>query len=131
MFGVEAVKERLNSLGYEVKGSEDFSLAFLVDKVKNTIKNETNQPEVPDGLVQIAVDMAVGEFLQIKKTFAPADLTGFDLDYAVRQLSEGDTGFTFAVGDGSQTPEQRLDALINYFLSSKTGQFSCYRRLVW
>ena len=131
MFSVDTVKERLKSFGYEVKEGDEFSLTFCVEKVRNTIKNETNQSEVPEGLEHIAVDMTVGEFLLAKKTFAPDDLTNFDLTYAVKQIQTGDTNTVFATGDSSLTPEQRLTTFINYLLSYGRAEFSAYRRLKW
>ncbi len=85
MFDTEAVKSRLESFGYEVKAEDESALTFCVEKVRSTVRNEINHNEVPDGLEHIAVDMAVGEFLLAKKTFAPDDLEMLDLDYAVKR----------------------------------------------
>ncbi len=131
MFDADTVKKRLQSLGYEAKAEDGFALAFCVDKVRSTIKNEINWRDVPEGLEHVAVDMAVGEFLQAKRTFAPADLTGLDLDCAVKQIQTGDTNTVFAVGEGSQTPEQRLAAFIAYLMSYGRAEFSAFRRLRW
>ena len=131
MFDIDTVKKRLKSFGYEVKESDEFALTFCIEKVRNTIKNDTNQPDVPKGLEYIAVDMVVGEFLLSKKTFAPDDLASFDLEYAVKQIQTGDTNTVFATGEGSLTPEQRLTAFINYLLSYGRSEFSSYRRLRW
>ena len=60
---LEMVKERLKSFGYELQEGDEFALTFSIQKVENTIKNDCNTPSIPDGLVNIAVDMAVGEFL--------------------------------------------------------------------
>ena len=131
MFDVALVKNRLDAFGIEVGDNDEFALTFCVDKVRNTIKNETNQPDVPEGLEHIAVDMAVGEFLMAKKTFAPENLSGIDFGYAVKQLQTGDTNTVFATGEGSMTPEQRLNAFINYLLSYGKDEFNSYRRIRW
>lgn len=131
MFGTETVKERLKSFGYEVKADDEFALTFCVDKVRSTIKNEVNWQDVPEGLEHIAVDMAVGEFLLSKKTFAPTDLENLDLEYAVKQIQTGDTNTVFATGEASLTPEQRLNNFLNYLLTHGRDEFSCYRRLRW
>ena len=131
MFDIDTVTERLKSFGYEVKADSDgFALTFCIEKVRNTIRNETNQKEVPKGLEHIAVDMVCGEFLLSKKTFAPDDLN-LDLDFAVKQIQKGDTNTVFAVGEGSQTPEQRLNTFINYLLTYGKSEFTRYRRFVW
>lgn len=127
----EKVKERLASFGYEFKESDEVILNFVIQKVISTIKNECNVPDVPDGLETIAIDMAAGEFLLVKKTYSPDDIAGLDLDMAVKQIQTGDTNTTFAVGEGSATPEQRLDAFVNYLLGYGKEQFSCFRRIRW
>lgn len=131
MFDTDIVKERLESLGYEVREGDNFSLAFSVEKVRSTIKNSINWKDIPKGLEHIAVDMAVGEFLLYKKTFDPDELVGFDLDYAVKQIQTGDTSTVFATGEGSMTPEQRLTNFINYLLSYGKSEFKAFRRLRW
>lgn len=131
MYDVDAVKARLQSLGYEVKVEDDFALTFCVEKVRSTVKNEINWQDVPEGLEHIAIDMACGEFLNAKKTFAPDDLESLDLDQAVKQIQTGDTNTVFAVGDGSQTDEQRLVAFINYLLNYGRSEFNSFRRIRW
>lgn len=131
MFDIETVKNRLKFFGYEVKADDEFALTFCVEKVCSTINNEINWQDIPERLEHIAVDMTVGEFLLSKKTFAPDDLVGFDLDYAVKQIQTGDTNTVFATGEGSLTPEQRLTAFINYLLSYGKDEFNSFRRIRW
>lgn len=128
---LERVKKRLESFGYILKDEDKAILSFSIEKVTNTIKNDCNVSSVPDGLVKIAVDMAAGEFLTAKKTFSPDGIEGLDLDYAVKQIQEGDTNIVFATGEGTLTPEQRLSSLLNYLLTHGRDEFSCYRRLRW
>lgn len=128
---LEQVKERLQSFGYELQEGDEFSLNFCVQKVENTIKNDCNVPAIPDGLRNIAVDMAVGEFLTAKKTFSPNSIAGLDFDAAVKQIQTGDTNIVFAVGEGCLTTEQRLDNFVSYLLTYGREQFSCYRRIRW
>lgn len=130
MFDVSTVKERLKSFGYEAGEEDDFSLAFCMDKVRSIIMNKAHLSSVPVGMEQAAVDMAVGEFLLAKKTFAPDSLSGLDLGAAVKQIQAGDTNTVFATGEGSQTAEQRLDAFISRLLS-REEEILHYRRLVW
>lgn len=130
MFDVSTVKERLKSFGYEAGEEDDFSLAFCMDKVRSIIMNKAHLSSVPAGMEQAAVDMAVGEFLLAKKTFAPDSLSSLDLGAAVKQIQAGDTNTVFATGEGSQTAEQRLDAFISRLLS-REEEILHYRRLVW
>lgn len=128
---LEMVKARLESFGYELQEGDEFTLSFAIQKVENTIKNDCNVSSVPDGLVNIAVDMAVGEFLTVKKTFSPDSIAGLDLDVAVKQIQTGDTNTVFATGEGSLTAEQRLNNFLNYLLSYGRDEFSNYRRIRW
>ena len=128
---LERIKERLQSIGYAVKDSDDIAINFAMQKVENTIKNDCNISAIPDGLMNIAIDMVVGEFLMSKKTFAPDDLLNFNLDAAIKQIQEGDTNISFAVGGGSKTDEQRLDNFIGYLLNYGRDEFITYRRLRW
>lgn len=130
MFDASTVKERLKSFGYRAKASDEFSLAFCVEKVQSNIKNKTHLSSVPTGLEAVAVDMAAGEFLLAKKTFSPDSLAGLDLGMAVKQIQEGDTNTVFATGEGSLTAEQRLDAFISRLLS-REREILHYRRLKW
>lgn len=128
---LEQTKERLKSFGYEWKDGDDVILAFSIQKVENTIKGDCNVSSIPDGLMNIAIDMAVGEFLTAKKTFSPDEIAGLDLDFVVKQIQEGDTNTVFAVGEGNLTPEQRLNNFLNYLLTYGRSEFSCYRRIRW
>ena len=128
---LERRKERLRSIGYAVKDSDDITINFAMQKVENTIKNDCNISAIPDGLMHIAIDMVVGEFLMSKKTFAPNELLNLNLDSAIKQIQEGDTNISFAVGEGSKTDEQRLDNFIDYLLNYGRDEFITYRRFRW
>lgn len=96
------------------------------------IQNDTGvQPPFPEGLENIAVSMAAGFFLAAKKAAGQLNLEGVDLDAAVKQIQEGDTSVTFAAGEGSQTPEQRLDSLIDRLTAGREKELVRYRRLIW
>lgn len=128
---LELLKKRLKAFGYDVGNEDEFALSFAVNKAENTIKNDCNVSDIPEGLINIAVDMAAGEFLSLKKTFSPDSLSKLDLDYAVKQIQAGDTSTSFAVGDGTLTPEQRLDVFIRHLLTYGRSEFSCYRKIRW
>lgn len=128
---LETVKERLESFGYEWQEGDEFALSFAVQKVENSIRNNCNISSIPDGLMNIAADMAAGEFLTAKKTFSPDSVAGLDLELAVKQIQAGDTSTVFAVGEGSLTAEQRLDAFLNHLLTYGRGELACYRKIRW
>lgn len=118
----------LKALGVTVPDTDPL-IDFIINSVTERIKNETNQAATPEGLEFMAVEMVVGQYLKWKKDCG--QLEGFDLDAAVKSIQEGDTNITFAVGEGSATPEQRLNNLIEYLTNGRTREFIRYRRLVW
>lgn len=126
----EAVVVLLNALG--VPGAaDDPLLPYMINSVTERVKNETNQPEIPDGLRYVAVELVVGEYLTFKKNAGQLNIDGLDLEAAVKQIQEGDTNTVFAIGEGSLTPEQRLEVLISRLVRDRTREFIRYRRLVW
>ena len=123
------VLNRLESLGYTLKETDDWMISFSVQKVENTIKNECNADSIPDGLLQIAVDMICGEFLFTLKQSGQLD--DFDLDAALKTVQTGDTTVTFAVDQGSMTVEQRLNNLLSFLMNNGRSEFICYRKIRW
>lgn len=110
--------------------ADDPLLDIALNNVQWRIKNLSNLSEIPEGLESLAASMAVGEYLNMKK--CSGQLEGFDLDAAaVKSIQEGDTNITFALGEGSSTPEQRLNSLIDYLINGRIGEIYRYRRLVW
>lgn len=129
----DKVAELLSAIGYEsLSGNDAMLLNFAIPKVENDLKNSINQKEVPQELEYVLACRAVGEFLQSKKTFAPADLSMLDLSGAVvKQIQAGDTNFAFAVGEGAETDESRLNAFIHSLIGYGAGQLSEFRRIRW
>ena len=123
--------KRLEGFGYKLKAGDKAVLKFADEKVKKTKKNECNVSMVPDGLMNIAVDMAAGEFLGAKKAFSAAEIEGLNLEIAVKQIQVGDTNTVFAVGEGSLTPEQRFDLFVEHLLNYGRGELACYRKIRW
>lgn len=124
------VIEFLKALG--VTGADTNPLLDMVIKLVDTsLKNLTNQRTVPTGLKPLAVRMAAGEYMLALKGAGQLDWFNLDLEAAIKQIQEGDTNTTFAIGEGSLTPEQRLDSLINYLITAPVGEINRFRRLVW
>lgn len=127
---LEDVIALLAALG--VTGAEDDPIIlYMLNSVTERMKNETNQPEIPDGLHHAAVELVVGEYLTFKKNTGQLDIDGLNFEAAIKQIQEGDTNTVFAVGDGSQTPEQRLEVLISRLTCDRTREFIKNRRLLW
>lgn len=108
---------------------KDGLLDLIIKNVSYKVLNETNTVlPMAEGLESIAVYMAIGEYLSFKKT--SGQLENIDLETAVKQIQQGDTNIQYAIGEGSQTPEQRLDNLITMLLD-RENELIKFRRLVW
>ena len=124
----DQVVELLTALGVTgVSGDPLLDLALAT--APQRIMNFTNLPTMPDELASLAVSMAAGEYLNLKK--GTGQLEGFDLETAIKQIQQGDTNISFAIGDGSLTPEQRLDSLIDFLSNGRRDELYRFRRLVW
>lgn len=126
---VEAVYERLASLGYSVVPEDQGSVQYLIDKITNKIALNTNYVEFPERLLQMAIDMICGEFLYGK--YAIGQLTGMDFSAGIKRISEGDTTVEYAYGSGSKTPEERFVAYIDKLRKPDDDMLAAVRRLHW
>lgn len=127
----DAVIKRLASFGFTISAGDGWALDFIIQKVENHIRDSCNIRDIPEELFEVEVDMVVGEFLQGKKSSGRLDGFEFEAEAAVKQIQEGDTSVTFALGEGSLTPEQRVDRLIEALLSGGRGQLVAHRRIQW
>ena len=129
---IEKILQRLVSFGYKPSEADSWMITFCMQKVENHIKNSCNISEIPDGLIEIEIDRICGEFLFSKKQSGQLNAdNGFDVDMAIKQVQAGDTNVTFAVGEGSETLETKLNALISYLMNFGEGDFVCYRQIKW
>lgn len=104
-------------------------LTFIIEKVTNHIKNQTNLYSIPDGLREIAIDMVVGEFLYTKKSMGLLNIDSLNFEVMVKQVQDGDTNTVFAVEEGMSLENQ-----FNHFLSylqHPNADFAKYRVLTW
>lgn len=130
---LDDVKKRLASLDITVSSepnnADEMIINFCIDKVTNHIKNQTNLNEIPEGLIEIAVDMVVGDFLYTKKSMGQLNIETLDFDLIAKQVQDGDTNVTFAV-EAKSTPEAQFNSFISYLRHEETD-FIRYRVLLW
>lgn len=125
---IDDVIKRLECFGITALEDDNFIINIAISKVQSSIKDMCNLDGIPQGLYNVAVDMAAGEYMLIKKS--AGQLGEFDLNATVKKIDEGDAAVTFAYGSGSLTPEGRLDNLI-YYLLHPGANFAAYRCIKW
>lgn len=104
------VIDRLGQLGYKVTETDDAQIDFELQKTINYVINNFTRKDVPEILDPRIIDKVCGDFLFYKKNSGSLD--GFNYDAVIKQIKEGDTSITYAVGQGEDTPENRFDAFV-------------------
>lgn len=125
---VESVILRLVSFGYEPTDGDAWMIAYNMKGTVNHVLNEINHVKIPEGLLEVVVDMICGEFLNAKFLSGQLELTALDLDGMIQSVSEGDTSVTFST-DGSD--EAKLKGLLSWLIQGKGCDLLCYRKMRW
>lgn len=125
---VEMVLDRLNSFGYEVNEEDAWVIGFTMQKVENHIKNECNIPEIPDGLINVAVDMVCGEFLS--QLFSLGKLNDIQITQTLSSVSLGDTSVSYNTS-GTVDKVGLFTNMMNNLIHGKEGELACYRKMCW
>lgn len=121
------IKERLQSLAYEVSKNEEVALNFALEKNIASMLLFTNQEVLPANLEVFLIDRVCGDFLYgFLKTGALDEK--FDIETAAKSVQAGDTTVTF---DTSISTEQRLQALIEDLQNSGESEILCLRKMLW
>ncbi|HBF7128048.1 hypothetical protein [Clostridioides sp. ZZV14-6150] len=128
---IDNIEKRLQGFGYTLKDGDKWLIDFVKEKIENIIKLDCNIKAVPIELKEIEVDMIVGEFLFTKKNIGQLDIESLNFEAVEKSISEGDTKVDFAIGSGSQTPEQRFDSLITYLTTYGKNKILTFRCLRW
>ena len=125
----EQVIERLGQLGYTYSEDDDPQIEFELTKILNYTLNYCNIQEIPQIVEPRLIDRVCSEFLFFKKN--SGTLADFDYDVAIKQLKEGDTQITWAVGQDDITPESRFNTLVKQLERGYDKWITPHRRLRW
>lgn len=126
---VEDVVERLKHLGY-VASDEDYDhMEYELNKIVSYTLNYCNITEVPPIVYPRLLDRVCSDFLYYKKN--SGKLEGFSYDAVIKQIKEGDTTISYAVGQGEDTPENRFDSFVKALERGYDKWICCHRRIRW
>lgn len=125
---IEPVLKRLDSFGCTPTADDAFLVGFSVQKVENSIKNDCNITEIPEGLVNAAVDMVCGVILLDKYRTGQLEMSSLNLDGALESVKIGNASVTFS---NSASEDAKLNTLISILLDSGRSEFACYRKIKW
>lgn len=124
------VIERLAQLGYTATDEDHNHIDFELEKIINYTLNYCNLSyELPEVIEPRLIDRVCGEFLYYKKN--SGSLEGFNYEAVIKQIKEGDTSITYAVGQGEDTPESRFDSFVKQLERGYDKWITPFRRLRW
>lgn len=126
----EQIVNRLKQLGYTATEADNDQIDFELTKIRNyVINNFTRNEKIPEILDPRIVDRVCCDFLYYKKN--SGSLEGFNYDVVIKQIKEGDTTISYAVGQGEDTPENRFDAFVKSLERGFDKWCTPHRRLIW
>ena len=126
---VSDVSDRLKQLGYVASAEDSEQISFELTKTINYVLNYCNITEIPSILHLRIIDRACADFLYYKKN--SGSLEGFNYDAVIKQIKEGDTTISYAVGQGKDTPENRFDSFVKQLERGFDKWITPHRRLRW
>lgn len=127
----ETVMNYLPAYGYQKQDGDDLFMRHAIERVMMRIRTYTNQPCVPKELKLEAINMAIGEFLFIKKS------TGHLLDgengivfpNVIKQFTEGDTNVS--ANAKGKDDEANFNKWVDQLRMGDPFVLEHFRRLHW
>jgi hypothetical protein len=129
MVMVTDVVERLKHFGYDIKDDDMAHLEYELRKIQDYVLNYCNIPKIPEILDLRIIDRVCSDFLYYKKNAGL--LEGFNYDAVIKQIKEGDTTVSYAVGQGEDTPENRFDAMVKTLERGFDKWLTRFRCIKW
>lgn len=126
---VQDVIDRLGQLGYVASAEDEKHISFELTKTINYTLNYCNITKIPPILNLRIIDRVCADFLFYKKN--SGSLEGFNYDAVIKQIKEGDTTISYAVGQGEDTPENRFDSFVRQLERGFDKWITPYRKLRW
>ena len=124
----EEVKKHIESVGHEIVETDSFLISEAIEKVKNKIRNKTNQKEVPQGLKYVWVNQSVGEFLNFKIKIGKLQIESLNFERIAKEITDAGVKVNY---DDTMTTGAKFESYLNNLITYGEDQFYKYRRLVW
>ena len=124
----EEVKKYIESVGYEIVETDSFLISEAIEKVKNKIRNKTNQKEVPKGLKHVWITQSVGEFLNFKLKIGKLQIENLNFERMAKEITDAGVKISY---DDTMTTGAKFESYLTTLLTYGEDQFYRYRRLVW
>ena len=120
------LQNRLGELGIVPPEQDEALLDTMLQGARRYLLARIGQEMLPEDAEAIVVDIAAGEYLLWRQ--GKGDLDGFEAEYAIRQMSQGDTSITYAVAnEGMNSTEMLIQRLLN----PPEAVINRWRRIRW
>ena len=123
----EDIVKRLTQLGYIPEEYDYEQIDFELKKMSNYVLNYCNIDTIPEIVEPRLIDRVCSEYLFYKKN--SGQLEGFDYDFVIKSIKEGDTSITYAEEDG--TVESRFNSFVKQLERGFDKWITRHRRLKW
>ena len=124
----EEVKKHIELVGYEIVETDSFLISEAIEKVKNKIRNKTNQKEVPQGLKYVWINQSVGEFLNFKLKIGKLQIESLNFERMAKEITDAGVKVSY---DDTMTTGAKFESFLTTLLTYGEDQFYRYRRIVW
>ena len=127
----DTVRDYLPAYGYEPNENDRIMITHALERAIERALAFTNQKTLPDGLRYEVIQMAVGEFLFMKKVtggLRDGD-NGIVFPDVIKQFTEGDTNVS-ANAQG-KNDEANFEEMVNRMRYGDPIVLEHYRRLHW
>lgn len=124
----EEVKKHIELAGHEIVETDSFLISEAIEKVKNKIRNKTNQKEVPQGLKYVWINQSVGEFLNFKLKIGKLQIENLNFGRMAKEITDAGVKVSY---DDTMTTGAKFESYLTTLLTYGEDQFYRYRRLVW
>ena len=129
MITTAQVIDRLSQFGYTVQMDDLALVEHEMTIIVNYVYNYCNRTSIPPIVEPRVIDRICSSVLYNLKNCGR--LEGFNYEPVIKQIKEGDTTLTYAVGQGEDTPENRFDSFVKQLERGYDKWITPHRRLRW
>lgn len=119
----------LENMGIKDVSCDDVLLGFIKDETVNQVKSHCNISVIPKKAKEIVIKMIIGKYLKSLKSVGKLELSNLDFEAVPKSVSLGDTKVEFTGDD--ETDEQKLDTLIDSWITNGLNSLNHFRRMAW
>lgn len=127
----DMVRDYLPAYGYTPTEDDKIMIQHALERAIERALAFTNQKKLPDGLKYEVIQMAVGEFLFLKKSIGGLrdGEGGIKFPTVIKQFTEGDTNVS--ANDQGKNDEANFEKMIDDMRFGNPWILEHYRRLHW